>query len=138
VVDKLTPERRSFNMSRIRGKDMKPELAVRRMIHAMGFRYRLHDGRLPGKPDLVFSSKRKVIFVHGCFWHQHSDSACRHGRRPKSNTGYWAKKLRRNVQRDAQHFAALEEAGWQVLVVWECGVKDAASLKRSLLKFLRD
>ena len=137
MVDKLTPEHRSINMSRIRSKDMKPELAVRRMVHAMGFRYRLHDTRLPGRPDLVFSSKSKVIFVHGCFWHQHSESMCRHGRRPKSNTGYWIKKLRRNVERDAQHVTALEEAGWQVLVVWECAVKETATFKRILRRFLK-
>lgn len=133
MADKISPERRSANMSRIRSRDMKPELAVRRMVHAMGYRYRLHRRGLPGKPDLVFGPRRSVIFVHGCFWHQHD---CRDGRRPQSNTAYWDEKLRRNVERDAAHIAALEAAGWRVLVIWECQLRDPGALGQTLRAFL--
>ncbi len=112
---------------------MKPEMAVRRMVHAMGYRYRLHRRDLPGKPDLVFGPRRAVIFVHGCFWHQHN---CRDGRQPKSNTGYWGEKLRRNVERDAQVRVALEADGWRVLVIWECETRDPEALKGRLEDFL--
>ena len=108
-MDKLTPERRSENMRRIKNKGMKPEMAVRRLVHGLGYRYRLHRKDLPGRPDLTFGPKRKVIFVHGCFWHQHSQ--CREGRPPGSNAGYWGPKLARNVERDAQHLASLKELG---------------------------
>ncbi|GAB4227728.1 MAG: very short patch repair endonuclease [Methyloligellaceae bacterium] len=137
MADKLSRERRSANMARIRSKDMKPEMAVRRMVHAMGFRYRLHRRDLPGKPDLVFPARRKIIFVHGCFWHQHPDPACRDARPPRSNTAYWGPKLARNVERDAEHQRALEAAGWQVLVVWECELKQSAELAERLRAFLQ-
>ena len=120
MADKLTPARRSANMAKIRAKDTKPELLVRSMAHRLGYRFRLHRRDLPGKPDLVFPSRRAVIFVHGCFWHQHDDDACLDGRRPKSNSGYWEAKLDRNVHRDQAAQAALVEQGWRVLVVWEC------------------
>src|SRR5581483_7737979 len=120
MMDKLTPARRSENMRRIKSKNMKPELAVRRLVHKLGYRYRLHRKDLPGNPDLVFSSKRKVIFVNGCFWHGHDLEGCRDGRRPKSNTGYWNTKLARNKERDAKNIAALEASGWAVLTIWEC------------------
>ena len=106
-MDKLTPERRSENMRRIKSKGMKPELAVRKIVHGMGYRYRLHRKDLPGKPDLVFGPARKAIFVHGCFWHQHTE--CREGRPPGSNTGYWGPKLARNIERDAGNLARLTE-----------------------------
>ena len=122
MTDTVTPKRRSEIMSNIRAKGMKPEMAVRRIAHAMGYRYRLHRKDLPGKPDLVFPGRRKVIFVHGCFWHQHSDAACRIARRPKSNRDYWLPKLESNVARDAKHQAELAELGWKVLVIWECDV----------------
>jgi len=122
MTDTVTPKRRSEIMSNIRAKGMKPEMAVRRIAHAMGYRYRLHRKDLPGKPDLVFPGRRKVIFVHGCFWHQHSDAACRITRRPKSNRDYWLPKLESNVARDAKHQAELAELGWKVLVIWECDV----------------
>lgn len=108
-MDKLTPERRSENMRRIKNKGMKPEMAVRRLVHGLGYRYRLHRKDLPGRPDLTFGPKRKVIFVHGCFWPQHSQ--CREGRPLGSNAGYWGPKLARNVERDAQHLASLKELG---------------------------
>ena len=122
MTDTVTPRRRSEIMSNIRAKGMKPEMAVRRITHAMGYRYRLHGKDLPGKPDLVFPIRRKVIFVHGCFWHQHSDTACRIARLPKSNRHYWLPKLERTVARDAEQRAELAKRGWRVLVIWECDV----------------
>lgn len=134
MADKLTPERRSANMAKIRAKHTKPEMLVRRMVHGMGFRYRLHRKDLPGKPDMVFGPRRKVIFVHGCFWHLHE---CRDGRIPSSRRDYWEPKLRRNAERDAEQLAALQAAGWQVLTVWECETKDRAALENRLADFLR-
>ena len=123
-------------MANIRSKGMKPELIVRRLTHSMGYRYRLHRKDLPGKPDLVFPARRKVIFVHGCFWHQHADPACKIARRPKSNLDYWLPKLQRNVERDAEHRDRLSALGWQVLVIWECEVKIAAGLLERIVEFL--
>lgn len=125
---------RSSNMRRIRDRDTIPELLVRRLTHGMGYRYRLHCKDLPGKPDLVFASRRKVIFVHECFWHQHN--ACKAGRVPTSNTGYWAPKLLRNVTRDAEARGRLEAVGWKVMVVWECETKDQPALVGKLRRFL--
>src|SRR5690348_9794391 len=105
MTDKLSPARRSANMSKIRSKDSEPELVVRRLAFKLGYRFRLHGAKLPGKPDLVFAGRKKVIFVHGCFWHQHE--GCREGRVPESNTAYWAPKLQRNIQRDAEAQSAL-------------------------------
>ncbi len=136
MVDTVSSRRRSEIMSAIRAKDMKPELIVRRLLHAQGYRYRLHRKDLPGKPDLVFPSLRKVIFVHGCFWHQHSDPCCKIVRQPKSNRQYWLPKLERNVARDAKNSAQLEELGWHVLVVWECQVRAGTQLLTSLVDFL--
>lgn len=136
MADKLSPYRRSANMAAIRGKDTKPELIVRRLVHALGYRYRLHVRDLPGKPDLVFRPRRKVIFVHGCFWHLHPDVKCLDSRKPKSNKSYWGPKLTRNVERDAVHAAALETAGWKVLVVWDCETKALAALSKRLVRFL--
>jgi len=117
-MDKLSQASRSENMRRIRSTGMKPELAVRSIAHRMGYRFRLHAKDLPGKPDLVFRSRRKVIFVDGCFWHGHD---CKEGRRvPKSNVEYWLKKIARNKQRDAEARTMLEATGWRVLVIWEC------------------
>lgn len=135
-MDKLTPERRSENMRRIKSKGMKPEMIVRRLVHRLGFRYRLHRKDLPGKPDLVFGPKRKVIFVHGCFWHGHEREGCADSRIPKSNLDYWAPKLAKNKQRDAERCAELESLGWKVLIVWECETLDEANLRRLLRKFL--
>jgi DNA mismatch endonuclease, patch repair protein len=106
------------------------------IVHSLGYRYRLHVRDLPGKPDLVFRPKRKVIFVHGCFWHLHPDAECLDARKPKSNKSYWGPKLTRNVARDAQHLAALKADGWKVLVVWECETKAHAQLTKRLIKFL--
>jgi DNA mismatch endonuclease, patch repair protein len=123
-------------MAAIRSKNMKPELAVRRLVHALGYRYRLHRKDLPGKPDLVFGRRRQAIFVHGCFWHVHPDPACLDSRRPKSNTSYWNAKLTRNVERDTAQLAELAELGWCVLVVWECETRDPAKLSARLRRFL--
>ena len=135
-MDKLTPERRSENMRRIKSKDMKPELAVRQLAHRLGYRFRLHRRDLPGKPDLVFGSKRKVIFVHGCFWHGHELKGCLDARRPKSNTGYWNPKLTRNKERAAQRVAEPDATGWKVLTIWECETKDLGRIEKRLKSFL--
>jgi DNA mismatch endonuclease, patch repair protein len=122
MTDVLTPQQRSFNMSRIKGRNTKPEMAVRSIVHSMGYRYRLHCRELPGKPDLVFPRLRKTIFVHGCFWHMH---ACRYGRViPQTNMEFWQHKRLSNVERDKRNMKALKLQGWQTLVVWECWVKD--------------
>jgi len=134
MTDSLTTEHRSQNMSRIGSKHTKPEMLVRKMVHAMGYRYRLHGKDLPGKPDLVFRGRKKVIFVHGCFWHLHS--SCREGRIPSSRREYWTPKLNRNQSRDADHLSALNTAGWQVLVVWECETKNINLLKDRIRGFL--
>ncbi|WP_076913170.1 very short patch repair endonuclease [Burkholderia pseudomallei] len=126
---------RSENMRRIRSKDTAPEMAVRRLVHAMGYRYRLHREDIPGKPDLVFLGRRKVIFIHGCFWHQHS--GCREGRPPKSNTDYWVPKLRRNQERDRVALAQLTASGWEALVIWECETKDSSALATKIKDFLQ-
>jgi DNA mismatch endonuclease (patch repair protein) len=136
MVDKLPPERRSENMRRIKSKGTTPEMLVRRLVHGMGFRYRLHSPELPGKPDLVFAPRGKLIFVHGCFWHIHGDPRCPDRREPQSNQDYWKPKLARNRQRDAEHVAALEAAGWSVLTVWECETRDLATLAASVRAFL--
>jgi DNA mismatch endonuclease, patch repair protein len=134
VVDTLTPERRSGNMRQIRSKNTAPEVLLRRMLHREGYRFRLHRPDLPGKPDLVFPARRKVIFVHGCFWHQHP--GCREGRVPGSRRDYWEPKLARNQQRDMATQAALKEQGWQYLIVWECEVKNSNKVLEALLSFL--
>ncbi|QYO62776.1 very short patch repair endonuclease [Leptolyngbya sp. 7M] len=130
MADTVSPAQRSVNMSKIRAKDTKPEMIVRRLLHRAGYRYRLHRHDLPGKPDIVFGSRRKAIFVHGCFWHQHSDTACLDGRRPKSNPDYWNIKLARNIERDERNRAALMGQGWDILVIWECEVRDPNLLDR--------
>lgn len=136
MADTVTRERRSEIMSNIRAKGMKPEMIVRRTIHAMGYRYRLHRKDLPGKPDLVFPARRKVIFVHGCFWHQHADPECKIARRPKSNQDYWLQKLERNVVRDADHLTTLKLMGWDVLVIWECEIKKDTDIAERIRRFL--
>ena len=131
--DPLSPRERSERMSRIRQTDTKPEMRVRRLVHGMGFRYRLHVNSLPGHPDLVFRSRRKVIFVHGCFWHQHG---CRQYRMPRTKRDFWEPKLASHVERDKVALARLEHDGWEVLVVWECQMKDMEQLKLRIAEFL--
>ncbi|MCY3882176.1 MAG: very short patch repair endonuclease [Chloroflexi bacterium] len=127
-------EDRSRVMRAVKGRDTEPEMVVRRLAHAQGYRYLLHDRRLPGKPDLVFPSRRKVVFVHGCFWHQHDCS--RGARTPKSHQDYWIPKLTRNQERDAQHVSTLQGMGWDVLVVWECETRDQDEVGVKLSTFL--
>jgi DNA mismatch endonuclease, patch repair protein len=138
MTDKLSPERRSQNMAAIRAKDTKPELIVRRLVHALGFRYRLHRKDLPGKPDLVFGTRHKVIFVHGCFWHGCKRAGCLDARRPKSNTEYWNPKIEGNKARDLKHQEALQAGGWQILIVWDCETKDMVALQERITNFLAD
>ena len=138
MVDKLTPEERSINMSRIQSKDTAPEMIVRKLIFSKGYRYRLHRKDLPGKPDIVMPSKKKIVFVHGCFWHQHSDPQCKIARMPKTRTEYWIPKLKRNTERDIDHKKLLHSQGWRVLVVWECETYDFEKLSSKLDRFLSD
>lgn len=130
MTDIVDRNRRSELMARIRGQDTAPELSVRRIAHRMGLRFRLHRKDLPGRPDLVFPKHRLVVFVHGCFWHRHE--GCQHASTPKSRNAFWTKKFASNVDRDARQQAALRKLGWQVLVIWECEVKDAAAVERRL------
>jgi DNA mismatch endonuclease (patch repair protein) len=123
---KRPPLTRSENMSRIKGKDTKPEMAVRRALWAAGLHYRLHDKRLPGRPDLVFRGRRTVVFVHGCFWHCHE--GCKDFRIPKTRREWWTEKLGRNKARDSAVRAELESLGWRVIVIWECEVADPQKL----------
>jgi DNA mismatch endonuclease (patch repair protein) len=130
----MTPQARRRVMQAIRKKDTEPELAVRRIAYALGYRYRLHDSSLPGTPDLVFRRQKKVIFVHGCWWHRHD---CSGGRKtPTSNTKYWAAKFRRNIERDANQLASLDSLGWRVLVVWECEIGNHESVASLVEAFL--
>ena len=125
-------------MRRIKSKDMKPEMMVRSIVHGMGYRYRLHRPDLPGKPDIVFGPCRKIVFVHGCFWHSHRDPDCVDGRRkPKSNLDYWLPKLTRNSVRDAENEAKLGCLGWSVMTVWECETCDRQRLIEKLRLFLQ-
>lgn len=121
MADVLTPEQRHYNMSRIRGKDTKPEEIVRKYLFSKGLRYRKNDKRYPGHPDIVLPKYKTVVFVHGCFWHMHE--GCRYARLPKTNTEFWKEKLSRNRERDKNEQKILREMGWKVLVVWECELK---------------
>lgn len=125
---------RSEIMRRVRSKDTTPELIVRRLIFSLGHRYRLHRSDLPGKPDIVFPSSKKIIFVHGCFWHGHT---CKRGARiPKHNREYWEHKISRNIERDKKHLAELKDLGWEVLIVWECETKNLKNLEGKIVEFL--
>jgi len=134
MADRLTPEARSAHMRRIRKTDTTPERVVRRLVHGLGFRFRLHRHDLPGTPDLVLPRLHKVILVHGCFWHQHE--GCRLARLPKSRPEYWLPKLRRNQERDVAARAGLKRLGWAALEVWECETRNATALKGRLAAFL--
>lgn len=138
MIDTLTVAERSQRMKLVRGKDTKPELVVRRLVHAMGFRYALHRRDLPGSPDLVFAPRNKVIFVHGCFWHRHAGSRCRLARLPKSKPEFWVPKLESNRMRDEKNKRALRAMGWKILVVWECQLSDKEQLKNKLWRFLEN
>jgi len=135
MADILSPAGRSELMSRIGAKDTQPEMVVRRMLHALGYRYVLHDKRLPGKPDLVFPARRKVVFVHGCFWHGHT---CGRGFRPTSNADFWAAKIDGNKARDRRNVRGICAQGWRVLTVWECATQPRRidALRMRLVNFL--
>lgn len=133
-MDRLTAERRSWLMSRVKSKHTNPELVVRRLVFGMGYRYRLHSKKLPGHPDLVFPGRKKAIFVNGCFWHGHP--GCRYGRLPKSRVEYWQAKIERNQERDRENIALLEAGGWQVLTVWQCELKNIETLANRLNEFI--
>lgn len=123
-------------MSRVRGRDTKPELIVRRLLHALGYRFRLHARDLPGRPDIVFRSRRAAIFVHGCFWHRHPDLECRLARLPRSRLDFWVPKLEGNRARDLANIDELRRLGWRVLLVWECELKDREQLGNKLRRFV--
>lgn len=123
-------------MGKIRSKNTSPELVVRKLVFSLGYRYRLHRKDLPGKPDLVFPGRKKVIFVHGCFWHQHQNPGCKIARTPKSNKDYWLPKLKRNAERDVRHQRELIELGWDVLVLWECETQKPDVMAEKIESFL--
>jgi DNA mismatch endonuclease, patch repair protein len=134
-VDNVSRRRRSEIMARVRGKDTAPEMLVRRLVYSMGYRYRLHDRSLPGTPDLVFRKFRKLIFVHGCFWHGHE---CPRGSLPSTNIDFWHNKISKNRQRDESSQKQLRKLGWKVLTVWECKMKNKSRLKKRLSQFLEE
>ena len=135
MVDNLSPKDRSRLMSRVRGKDTKPEMLVRRLAHSLGYRFRLHRRDLPGSPDLVFPNRKKVIFVHGCYWHRHD---CRKATTPKSNVEFWQKKFDDNVMRDQKNLDDLASRGWDAMVVWQCQTQQTDDLVDRLVDFLGD
>lgn len=134
MADTVSPEVRSQIMAKVKSKGMKPELRVRKLLHRLGYRYRLHRSDLPGRPDLVFPARRKVIFVNGCFWHRHDD--CPKVRIPATNRDYWLAKLERNYNRDRCNIALLQEQGWSVMTVWECQLRDIPAAAERLASFL--
>ena len=134
MVDTVDSRKRSEIMSRIRGRDTAPEMVVRRIAHRLGFRFRLHRGDLPGRPDLVFPRYRAVIQVHGCFWHRHP--GCKYATSPKTRVGFWENKFRGNVVRDRRNEAALLELGWRVLVIWECETRDQDAVAARIEAYL--
>ncbi|RSK76169.1 DNA mismatch endonuclease Vsr [Pandoraea apista] len=135
-MDRLSTEHRSWLMSRVGAKNTAPELAVRKLLFSMGYRYRLHGKALPGRPDIVFPGRRKVIFVNGCFWHGHE--SCRYGRLPRSRIDFWADKIARNRERDSCNVEQLRQQGWRTLTVWQCELKNFEELAQKLYDFLED
>ncbi|MGA0594591.1 very short patch repair endonuclease [Enterovirga sp. CN4-39] len=134
MTDIMTPAQRSARMALIRGANTKPELQVRRLLHGMGYRFRLHRRDLPGRPDIVFPARRKLFFVHGCFWHHHE--GCRVGHLPKTRQDYWKQKFATNKERDARNLSDVITLGWDAQVIWECEVKDVAALSDRLRALL--
>lgn len=135
MVDTLTKEKRSWNMSRVRSKNTKPELIVRSLLFRNGYRYRLHKKELPGNPDIVLSKFNTVIFVHGCFWHRHNN--CPDATTPKTRTEFWENKFQKNIERDLKNKVALIQAGWRVIIVWECETSAPDILLKRLKKELK-
>jgi DNA mismatch endonuclease (patch repair protein) len=136
MTDVFSKEKRSWIMSRVRGRDTKPEILVRSFVHRMGFRFRIHRRDLPGNPDIVLPRHGKVIFVHGCFWHGHK--RCQRSKRPTTNKGFWNKKLDENIERDKRFQRKLRLMGWKVLVLWQCEVRKPEKMLRKLERFLHD
>ncbi len=136
MTDRLSTEARSRIMRAIRSKDTKPEIIIRKHLFAEGYRYRIHPKQLPGKPDLAFHARKKAIFVNGCFWHQHSDLCCPIRVVPSSNQEYWTPKLARNIERDAENMSSLHELGWDILVVWECELRNQDAAFDKIKEFL--
>ena len=134
MADHLTSKKRSWNMSLIRSANTAPEIIVRKLLHSIGCRFRLHKKDLPGKPDIVLKKYKTVIFVHGCFWHQHK--RCKRSNIPKSNTSYWKPKLSNNIKRDIQHKTDLRKLGWRTITIWECETKTIEKLRKKLVKAL--
>ena len=137
-MDSLSKSERSERMSRVKSKDTKPELAVRRLVHSLGYRYRLHPRDVPGKPDICFRNRRKLIFVQGCFWHRHQDVPCKLARLPKTRVDFWQSKLDANRSRDDRVHAQLEALGWSILLVWECELGQWERLKNKIELVLRE
>lgn len=133
-MDKLSKKRRSEIMSRIRSKNTSPEMKVRSLVYRLGYRYRLHYEKLPGKPDLAFQTRKKVIFVHGCFWHGHEN--CSKGKLPKSNLEFWEPKIARNKERDSENTREINLRGWQILPIWQCELKNIPILEAKIIRFL--
>lgn len=138
MVDTLSSEERSERMRRITGKNTGPEITVRKLVHSLGYRYRLHRRTLPGSPDLVFPRHRKVIFVHGCYWHRHDDPSCKLARLPKSRLDFWLPKLDANARRDVSAQAELLRLGWKILVIWECELRNLTLLESRIRSFIDD
>ena len=137
MADRISAEHRSWNMSRIRGKDTRPEIVLRSLMHRAGFRYRLHDKKLPGKPDLVLPKYKTAIFVNGCYWHRHQ--GCPKATTPKTNTAFWTKKFEETVERDARKKSELIESGWRVVTIWECELEnDPVGLVEELRSQLKE
>ena len=134
MADVHTPEQRSFNMSRIKGKDTKPEMLVRKFLHANGFRYKLHDKTLPGKPDIVLPKYRTVIFVHGCFWHGHKN--CKYFTIPKTRSAWWQHKIEGNIVNNAKAIKALKKEGWKIINLWTCNLK-SSNYQKSLSSLVK-
>ena len=135
-MDTLSKSQRSERMSRVLSRDTKPELVIRRLVHSLGYRYRLNVKDLPGKPDLVFRKRRKVLFVHGCFWHRHDD--CHLARMPKSRLDFWTPKLQKNKARDAVVRKQLKVDGWSILIVWECEISNIERVSLRIERFLEE
>ena len=131
--DQFSVAERSAIMRRVRSVDTEPELRIRKMVHQLGFRFRLHGKALPGKPDLVITRRKQAVFVHGCYWHQHH---CYASKRPRTNRRYWNRKLDRNIERDKENLRLLKQQGWRVLIIWECELRKPGQLQRRLLRFL--
>tara|TARA_Y100000031_G_C8154477_1_gene353948 strand:+ start:541 stop:978 length:438 start_codon:yes stop_codon:yes gene_type:complete len=137
-MDKISIKSRSKNMQNIRSRDTKPEITVRKMIFSMGYRYRIHYNKLPGKPDIVFPGKKKAIYVHGCFWHQHENVNCKIVHFPKSRLEYWLPKFQRTKERDISQQIEIKKMGWASLIIWECELDKLDLLKNKIMIFIKD